>query len=249
MAVRHLLLCAGEASFLLRFPRHEMWKGDSSCFFLFATVDANKKPPESQGFKWFSLDGAAIQIRTGDLILTKDALYQLSYSSKWRPGSGSNRRPPAWQAGALTNWATGPWSLKCIVSGGWPPERVLLYLRNAMLSSMNFRKCQKSLGKSDIQGKIQKQNAQSTLCALVAGVVSLELTARGFGDRCSTNWAIPLSICRIRWMLDYYIRFCAECQAWISPFLQKAGDRESFFAKRRRKQVELRLSTLKESGK
>ena len=44
-----------------------------------ATVDANKKPPESQGFKWFSLDGAAIQIRTGDLILTKDALYQLSY--------------------------------------------------------------------------------------------------------------------------------------------------------------------------
>ena len=231
MAVRHLLLCAGEAS------------------FLFATVDANKKPPESQGFKWFSLDGAAIQIRTGDLILTKDALYQLSYSSKWRPGSGSNRRPPAWQAGALTNWATGPWSLKCIVSGGWPPERMLLYLRNALLSSMNFRKRQKSLGKSDIQGKIQKQNAQSTLCALVAGVVSLELTARGFGDRCSTNWAIPLQIFRIRWMLDYYIRFCAECQAWISPFLQKAGDRESFFAKRRRKQVELRLSTLKERGK
>ena len=62
MAVRHLLLCAGEAS------------------FLFATVDANKKPPESQGFKWF-FNGAAIQIRTGDLILTKDALYQLSYSS------------------------------------------------------------------------------------------------------------------------------------------------------------------------
>ena len=24
-------------------------------------------------------------------------------------------------------------------------------------------------------------------CAFVAGVVSLELTARGFGDRCSTN--------------------------------------------------------------
>ena len=27
---------------------------------------------------------------------------------KWRPRTGSNRRPPAWQAGALTNWATGP---------------------------------------------------------------------------------------------------------------------------------------------
>ena len=72
MAVRHLLLCAGEAS------------------FLFATVDANKKPPESQGFKWFSLDGAAIQIRTGDLILTKDALYQLSYISIRVPASESH---------------------------------------------------------------------------------------------------------------------------------------------------------------
>ena len=26
----------------------------------------------------------------------------------WRPGTGSNRRPPAWQAGVLTNWTTGP---------------------------------------------------------------------------------------------------------------------------------------------
>ena len=30
------------------------------------------------------LSGAAIQIRTGDLILTKDALYLLSYSSVFR---------------------------------------------------------------------------------------------------------------------------------------------------------------------
>ena len=28
---------------------------------------------------------------------------------QWRPKTGSNRRPPAWQAGALTNWATGPY--------------------------------------------------------------------------------------------------------------------------------------------
>ena len=27
---------------------------------------------------------------------------------KWRPRRGSNPRPPAWQAGTLTNWATGP---------------------------------------------------------------------------------------------------------------------------------------------
>jgi hypothetical protein len=49
--------------------------------------------------------GAIAGIRTPDLILTKDALYQLSYNSrftfcesaksKWRPRTGSNRRPPA----------------------------------------------------------------------------------------------------------------------------------------------------------
>ena len=27
----------------------------------------------------------------------------------WRPGTVSNRRPLAWQASALTNWATGPY--------------------------------------------------------------------------------------------------------------------------------------------
>ena len=52
--------------------------------------------------------GAVRQIRTADLILTKDALYRLSYNSMWRPGSGSNWRPLAWQASVLTNWTTGP---------------------------------------------------------------------------------------------------------------------------------------------
>ena len=91
--------------------------------------------------------GAASQIWTGDLILTKDALYRLSYSSilaptwgtiwnrrtwcfkwrlggeisegvskqsfnccclKWRLGRDLNPRPPAWQAGVLTNWTTEP---------------------------------------------------------------------------------------------------------------------------------------------
>ena len=41
------------------------------------------------------LFGAAGRIRTADLILTKDALYRLSYSSIWRPRWGSNPRPPA----------------------------------------------------------------------------------------------------------------------------------------------------------
>ena len=58
---------------------------------LFCTKQNTLKSLNSKVFQ----TGAAIQIRTGDLILTKDALYQLSYSSKWRPGSGSNRRPPA----------------------------------------------------------------------------------------------------------------------------------------------------------
>ena len=88
-------MCGGGEFSIAVPPTRNVEGGIAHVFFLFATVDANKKPPESQGFKWFSLDGAAIQIRTGDLILTKDALYQLSYSSKWRPGSGSNRRPPA----------------------------------------------------------------------------------------------------------------------------------------------------------
>ena len=87
-------MCGG-GEFSIAGPPTQNVEGGQLMFFLFATIDANKKPPEPQGFKWFSLDGAAIQIRTGDLILTKDALYQLSYSSKWRPGSGSNRRPPA----------------------------------------------------------------------------------------------------------------------------------------------------------
>ena len=33
---------------------------------------------------------------------------ELPRQKKWRPGTGSNRRPPAWQAGVLTNWTTGP---------------------------------------------------------------------------------------------------------------------------------------------
>ena len=46
---------------------------------LFANTE-NKKAPTP--FRCRSFSGAATQIRTGDLILTKDALYLLSYSSK-----------------------------------------------------------------------------------------------------------------------------------------------------------------------
>ena len=35
-------------------------------------------------------------------------------SYKWRPWTGSNRRPLAWQASVLTNWTTGPYARR------WP---------------------------------------------------------------------------------------------------------------------------------
>ena len=34
----------------------------------------------------------------------------------WRPRTGSNRRPPAWQAGVLTNWTTRPQSLLIVTT-------------------------------------------------------------------------------------------------------------------------------------
>ena len=58
--------------------------------------------------------------RTYDPLLVRQMLSQLSYdpifkkinviSYKWyqRPRRDSNSRPPPWQGGALTNWATGP---------------------------------------------------------------------------------------------------------------------------------------------
>ena len=44
----------------------------------------------------------------------------------WRPGRGSNPRPPAWQAGVLTNCTTGPqiwWAFKDLNPGpiGYEP--------------------------------------------------------------------------------------------------------------------------------
>ena len=72
--------------------------------------------------------GAGERTWTPNLLITSQLLYQLSYTSiyfekfkftnvcshitlvnlKWRPGRDSNPRPPAWQAGILTNWTTRP---------------------------------------------------------------------------------------------------------------------------------------------
>ena len=48
--------------------------------------------------------------RTADTGIFSPLLYRLSYRGKWRPERGSNPRPPAWQAGILTNWTIGPFT-------------------------------------------------------------------------------------------------------------------------------------------
>ena len=52
--------------------------------------------------------GASRWNRTADRGIFSPLLYRLSYRGIWRPKRGSNSWPPAWQAGALTNWAIGP---------------------------------------------------------------------------------------------------------------------------------------------
>ena len=49
--------------------------------FVQKVAKIKRKHPKSEDFRCCS--GAADQIRTGDLILTKDALYRLSYSSEF----------------------------------------------------------------------------------------------------------------------------------------------------------------------
>ncbi len=53
-------------------------EGGKAKVFSSKVRNIKRKPPKPEGFRGF---GAASQIRTGDLILTKDALYLLSYSS------------------------------------------------------------------------------------------------------------------------------------------------------------------------
>ena len=83
-------------------PFTEKWEKGSGVAVFRENQDFNffgRKPPKTKRKKprirRFKAFGAARQIRTADLILTKDALYRLSYSSKWRRGRDLNPRPPA----------------------------------------------------------------------------------------------------------------------------------------------------------
>ena len=62
--------------------------------------------------------GASGRNRTTDTGIFSPLLYRLSYRGKnWRPGTGSNRRPLAWQASVLTNWTTGPYPACAALQG------------------------------------------------------------------------------------------------------------------------------------
>ena len=49
----------------------------------------------------------------------------------WRPGRGSNPRPLAWQASALTSWATGPYCFLVEEGGFEPPKSETTDLQSA----------------------------------------------------------------------------------------------------------------------
>ena len=55
--------------------------------------------------------------------------YWATEAKHWRPGRGSNPRPPAWQAGVLTNCTTGP-KIFCFAFGGpsgtWTPDQSVM---------------------------------------------------------------------------------------------------------------------------
>ena len=52
----------------------------------------------------------------------------------WRPGTGSNRRPLAWQASVLTSWTTGPY-----VSFAWQLHHYSRYVRVCQVLFLIFR--------------------------------------------------------------------------------------------------------------
>ena len=86
---------------------------------------------------------------------------------------------------SVTGWCSNQLSYRAMIA----QVRAASYRGNVLYYIGKSACCQAQIcGKCNfLQKRAKKQNAQSTLCALVAGVVSLELTARGFGDRCSTN--------------------------------------------------------------
>ena len=65
-------------------------------------------------------NGADDQNRTGDLILTKDTLYRLSYISIWVRGLDLNQRPPGYEPDELP---TAPPRDKLVEREGFEPSK------------------------------------------------------------------------------------------------------------------------------
>ncbi len=63
-------------------------------------------------FQWMVLRGGIEPPTRGFSVPC--STYWATEAKHWRPGRGSNPRPPAWQAGVLTNCTTGPNILFCI---------------------------------------------------------------------------------------------------------------------------------------
>ena len=67
--------------------------------------------PVTQGFSVLCSTNWAIEAyKKNKMWNLKFHINILSFNlnKKWRPGTDSNRRPPPWQGGVLTNWTTRP---------------------------------------------------------------------------------------------------------------------------------------------
>ena len=104
--------------------------------------------------------GADRQIRTADLILTKDALYRLSYISITAPILGT----------IITNRQT-PGVVKMATRKGLEPSTSGVTGRRS--NQLNYRAI------------LNIKTDHSVVC--LAGAEGIEPSARGFGDRCSTS--------------------------------------------------------------
>ena len=105
--------------------------------------------------------------------------------------------------------------LRCSKYGGVTPY----FDRCAILASLHLppaalgdeaRHARASESKSFYSMPKQKRSPFGNRFCL-AGAEGLEPSARGFGDRCSTNWAIPLYLFNFQDKM-YYIKLCVICQ-------------------------------------
>ena len=97
-------------TWLCRLMKKELNKALSSLERMTGLEPATSTLARLRSTRWAtSAYGAFGRNRTTDTGIFSPLLYRLSYKGKWRSGTGSNRRPLAWQASVLTSWTTGPY--------------------------------------------------------------------------------------------------------------------------------------------